>query len=196
MGKNALVLMGLLILGGILAIVVWLLVFLPFKVMQPFDFTPLSISEEAFAGLEQRLNGFLNGTSSSIALSREDLGLLIIEGVEDELGMDVVALAVEFGDSYITTIINVEIGDIPSSGYLTWILTRRDVEYTTTLISAEVWSDEGTVAYNLLDFRIGKFKIPNVITRRLMGDRTRSIEGVYIQEIELYDDYIRITRRR
>ena len=54
MGKNALVLMGLLILGGILAIVVWLLVFLPFRVMQPIEFSPLSISENASERLEQR----------------------------------------------------------------------------------------------------------------------------------------------
>lgn len=195
MGKNALVLMGLLILGGILAIVVWLLVFLPFRVMQPIEFSPLTISENASERLEQRLDKFVNGTDSSIDLSREDLGLLITWGVENELGMDVAALAVEFGDRYITTIINVEIGDIPSSGYLTWILTRRNVEYTTTLISAEVWPDEGAAAYDLLDFRIGKFKIPNVIIHRLMGDGRRSIEGVYIQELELHDDYIRITRQ-
>lgn len=195
MGKNALVLMGLLILGGILAIVVWLLVFLPFRVIQPIDFAPLTISDQASERLGQRLDEFVNGTSSSIDLSREDLGLLIIWGVENELGMDVEALTVEFGDSFITTIINVEIGGVPSSGYLTWILTRRSVEYTTTLISAEVWPDDGAVAYDLLDFRIGKFKIPNVIIHRLMGDERRFIEGVYIQEMELHDDYIRITKR-
>ena len=195
MGKNAVVLIGLLILGGILAIVVWLLVFLPFRVVQPIDFTPLSMSEDSSETLQQRIEEFTNGPSDSIDMSREDLGLLIKWGVEDQLGMDITALTVEFGDDYITTIINVEIGNIPSSGYLTWILTRRSVEYTTTLISAEVWPEGGAVAYDLLDFRIGKFKIPNMIVQRLVGEETRAIEGVYIQELEFHDDYIRITRR-
>ena len=195
MGKNVVVLIGLLILGSITAILVWLLVFLPFRVMQPVEFLPLDIPDGAAGELEQKLDRFIAGANGTIELSREDLGLLIIRGVEGELGMDVTALAVELGKSNITAIINVEIGDIPSSGYLTWILTRRDVEYTTTLISAEVWAENGNVAYDLLDFRIGKFKIPNVITHRLIGGQTRSIEGVYIQEMELNDDYIRVTRR-
>ena len=195
MGKNAVVLIGLLILGGILAVVVWLLVFLPFRVVQPIDFTPLSLSEDASETLQQRIEEFTNGPSGSIDMSREDLGLLIKWGVEEQLGMDITALTVEFGDDYITTIISVEIGNIPSSGYLTWILTRRNVEYTTTLISAKIWPEGGAVAYDLLDFRIGKFKIPNMIVQRLVGEDTRAIEGVYIQEMEFHDDYIRITRR-
>jgi hypothetical protein len=195
MGKKVVVLIGLLILGGITAIVVWLLVFLPFRVMQPVEFIPLAMPDGAAEELEQKLDRFVSGADGTIELSREDLGLLIMRGVEGELGLDVAALAVELGKSNITTIINVEIGDIPSSGYLTWILTRRDVEYTTTLISADVWTENGNVAYDLLDFRIGKFKIPNVITRRLLGEQIRSIEGVYIQEMELHDDYIRVTRR-
>jgi len=195
MGKNVVVLIGLLILGGIMAIVLWLLVFLPFRVMQPVEFIPLDIPDGAAEELEQKLNRFIAGADATIELSRVDLGVLIIHGVEGELGLDVAALAVELGKSNMTTIINVEIGDIPSSGYLTWILTRRDVEHTTTLISAEVWDENGNVAYDLLDFRIGKFKIPNVITRRLMGEQTRSIEGVYIQEMEFRDNYIRVTQR-
>ena len=196
MGKNVVVLIGLLILGSITAILVWLLVFLPFRVMQPVEFIPLDFPNGAAEELEQKLDRFVSGADSFLELSREDLGLLIIRGVEGELGLDVAALAVELGKSTITTIVKVEIGDIPSSGYLTWILTRRDVEYTTTLISAEVWVENGNVAYDLLDFRIGKFKIPTVIMRRLLGDKTRSIEGVYIQDMALHDDYIRVTRRR
>jgi hypothetical protein len=195
MGKNAVVLIGLLILGGILAVVVWFLVFLPFRIVQPIDFTPLYMSEDSSETLQQRIEEFTNGPSDSIDLSREDLGLLIKWGVEEQLGMDITALTVEFGDDYITTIINVEIGNIPSGGYLTWILTRQSVEYTTTFISAKVWPEVGAVAYDLLDFRIGKFKIPNMIVQRLVGEETRAIEGVYIQEMELHDDYIRITRR-
>jgi hypothetical protein len=195
MGKNAVVLIGLLIVGGIMAVVVWLLVFLPFRVMQPIDFTPLVVTQKTSQQLEQRVERFVRGSEGSIDLYREDLGALVIRGVEQELGLEVAALAVDFTDSSITTIINVEIGNIPSGGYLTWILTRRDVEYTTTLITAEVWADEGSVAYELLDFRIGKFKIPDLATRRLMGNGKREIQGVYIQKIDLYDDYIRISTR-
>jgi hypothetical protein len=194
MGKNVVVLMGLLIVGVITAVMVWLLVFLPFRVMQPVEFTPLFISDEAEESLGKRLDGFMSGESSSLNLSREDLGILVRQGVENELGLDVAALAIMFGEDHVTTIINVTIDDIPSSGYLTWILTRRDVEYTTTMISAKLWPEGGAVAYKLLDFRIGKFKIPHIITRRLLGDDVRSIDGVYIQDLELHDDYIRITR--
>jgi hypothetical protein len=194
MGKNAAVLVGLLILGGVLAVVIWLLVFLPFKVVQPIDFMPLTISEGTAETLPGRVDDFLHGPSTSIDMTREDIGLLIRRGIEEQLGMEITALSVDFSEDHITTIIKVRISDIPSGGYLTWMLTRRSAEYTTTLIAARVWSEGGAVAYDLLDFRIGKFRIPGILVRRLISEEPRSIEGVYIQDIQFSDDYIRITR--
>ncbi len=194
MGKNVAVLVGLLILGVILAVVIWLLVFLPFKVVQPIDFIPLQISEETTETLPERVDGFLHGQSTSIDMTREDIGLLIQRGLEEQLGMEITALSVDFSEDHITTIIKVRISDIPSGGYLTWMLTRRSAEHTTTLISARVWAQGGAVAYDLLDFRIGKFRIPGILVRRLIREDARAIGGAYIQDIQFFDDYIRITR--
>ena len=195
MGKKAAVLIGLLIAGFTGAVLIWALVYLPFKVVQPISFTPLHLTEGTAQELEKKIDSFTSGSSGTIDLNREELGLLLKTGLVEELGVDVTALSVDLEEGRIMAIVQVRVTDIPSTGYLTWLLTRRDVEYTTTLVSARVWAEHGRVAYELLDFRVGSFRIPQFLVRRVVGNGGRELGGLYIEKIGFYDSFLRVTRR-
>jgi hypothetical protein len=194
MGKNIAVIVGLLFVGLIGAVVAWLVVYLPFRVMQPLEFTPAQPTEETALRLQEKAQGFAEGTKTEIDLDGNDLSLLLQNGMQEHLGIDISALTVIIGENTVTAIVEVQVSDIPSSGYLTWLLTRRNAERTTTLIGARVWADRGMIAYELLDFRIGRFKIPMFIIRRLIREERRSLEGLYIREIEFHEGHLRLVQ--
>jgi len=194
MGKKVIVLIGLLIAGFTGAVLLWALVYLPFKVVQPIEFIPMHLTEETAMELEEKIDAFTSGDSGTIDLDRAELGFLLKTGLVEELGIDVTSLSVDLEEGRITVIVQVRVTDIPSTGYLTWILTRRDVEYTTTLVSALVWAEQGKVAYELLDFRVGSFRIPQFLVRRILGNGRRSVGGLYIGEVGFHDGVLQVTR--
>jgi hypothetical protein len=194
MGKKIAVLIGLLLLGFVGAVVVWTLVYLPFRVVQAVDFVPLQVTEETVRGLDEKIGKLRGGGAESVVLSREEIALLLRRGLEQSIGIDVTALALDLDPEMVTVIVQVRVSDIPSSGYLTWLLTRRSVEYTTTSVSARVYADRGAIAYELLDFRIGSFRIPHLFLRRILGNGRRSIEGLPVQRIEPNDQGVLVVR--
>jgi hypothetical protein len=196
MGKNITVLIGLLIVGFLAAVLVWFLVYLPFRILQPVDFMSDTLTEALIEDLKDRTDAFLMGESGILIMSGEELSLLLKRNLQDALDIDITAISVDIEEEVIAATVRVRISDIPSSGYLTWIMTRREVEYTTTSVAARVWADEGMIAYDVLDFRIGSFRIPHFLVRRIMGDAKRSFEDLYIEEIVYGDGLIRVRGRR
>jgi hypothetical protein len=194
MGKKIAVLIGLLLLGFFGAVLVWTLVYLPFRVVQAVDFFPLHLTEETARGLEKKIGALHDDRVESVELSREEIALLLKRELERDLGIDVTALSVDLDRETITVIVQVRISEIPSTGYLTWLLTRRSVEYTTTSVSAHVSADGGKISYELLDFRIGSFRIPRLVQRRILGKGMRSIEGTPVQRIEIGDDAVLVVK--
>ncbi len=194
MCKKIAALIGLLIVGFVGAAIVWALVILPGRIVQPLEFTPLVIDAGTEVILKQKIEEFQSNRRTSINLSREELGLLLKSGLEEQMGIDITDISVEFNNNIVTVLVKVRISDIPSTGYLSWILSRSHVEYTTTLVSALLWPEDGKVSYTVLDFRIGNFKIPPLIVRKLIGEGARSIEGIYIRSIEYHEDFISVAR--
>jgi hypothetical protein len=194
MGKKIAALIGLLLLGFFGAVLIWILVYLPFRVVQAVDFVPLRLTEETARVLDEKIDALRADRAERVRLSREEIALLLKRGLERDLGIEVTALAVDLGRETVTVIVQVRISDIPSPGYLTWLLTRRSVEYTTTYVSARVRAEQGKIAYELLDFRIGSFSIPRLIRRRILGRGMRPVEGIPLQRVEIGDDAVLVVR--
>lgn len=194
MGKKIALLTGLLISGCIAAVVLWMLVYLPARVVEPIVFTPVEISEGSITRVQEKMERFVNMGQTSVELDQEELSILLKSNLEEQLNIDISEIFVGLSPEGITAIIETRVTDIPSSGYLGWLLQKRDVEYTTTLISAEVWSANGNLAYRIHEFRIGKFKVPPFLLMKITGGGSRSFEKVSITKLEIRDDHLYVER--
>jgi len=193
MFKKFLVIAGLLIVGFGASILIWFLVLLPVKIVQPMEFTPIEIHEDDYASARKKLRLFSDATTA-IDLNREEISALLKISIEEELKIDITDIFVDFDTDKITTIMRIRISDIPSVGYLTYILHRKDTEYTTTLISAQVRPRNGNLCYHIDDFIIGKFKIPEFIIQKIIKEEVRSFNGLSITALEFHKEYIHIER--
>ena len=192
--KKALIIIGLLAAGFITGVFIWILVFLPARILEPMDFLPLELQHTDFESVEKKLAA-LSSTRTTITMTTKEAAAILKTSIENELGVPVTDLFVELRSDGITAVFMTQISDIPSTGYLAFLLRKRDTEYTSTLISAEVHASEGGLVYRIVDFRIGNFRIPRFILRRLVQKSPRKFDTVYITDIELDTDGIRVSSR-
>jgi len=192
--KKAILIIGLLVVGFISAVFIWFLVFLPARILQPMEFFPLELQSSNFDSAENKLSA-LSAAGTSITLTVNETAAIMKTAIENELGVSITGLFINLRKNGITAVFMTQISDIPSSGYLTFLLRKRDTEYTSTLISADVEASDGGLVYRITDFRIGNFRVPHFILKRLVQDSPKRFDTVYITGIEVDDEGVRIAVR-
>ncbi len=192
--KKAILIIGLLLVGFMSALIIWFLVFLPARILQPMDFAPLELQNSDFKSAEEKLSS-LSTAGTAVTLTTYETAAILKTAIENELGVPVTGLFLNLRKNGITAVFMTQISDIPSSGYLTLLLRKRDAEYTSTLISADVKASGGGLVYRITDFRIGNFKVPRFILKRLVQHGPKRFDTVYITDIEIDDEAVRIAVR-
>jgi len=192
--KNIIIIIFLLIVGVIAAFILWVLLFLPLQMVKPLAFQPLSITEGDRETARQKVEAFGNG-EKTIALTREETCALLMGALEEELGFEITDMYLQFdGERGGTALFRSKITGIPRTGFFTYIARRSDVEYTTTLVHAEIEVSGGSLSYTVRDFRIGRIRIPPILISRIITG-TRSFPGIYLTKLELGEESLLIERR-
>lgn len=193
MAMNKLAVIFALLVGGIVcAAVLWAVVVLPIRLVKPLAFTPLQITEEERGSAVAKVDLLLE-EGGTVELSRNEAAALVQDRLEQELGLDVSGLDLRFREGGATAVIEVRISGIPSVGYLSWIFSRRDTEYTTTLIDADLFVRDRAFRFRITDFRIGSFKIPDLLVRRLSREASSPFSGMPLADLEIRPSGIRVT---
>lgn len=192
MMSKLIIIFGLLVGAILCAAVLWALVILPIQLVKPLPYTPLQITEEARSSSAGKVELLLGG-GGSVELSPEETAALIERQLEQELGLDISGLGLRFREGGVTAIIEVRISGIPSVSYLSWIFSRSDTEYTSTLIDADLFVQDRRLGFRIRDFRIGNFKIPDVLVRRLSRQASSPLAGFPVSGLEIDPPVLRIT---
>lgn len=189
---NIAVLLCLLFAGFTSAFIIWILVLIPLRMVKPFEFQPAELNEEIFDSVQNKISMF-KGPGKSTVLTKQEVCALLKGAIEEKLGFEIAAIYVQFNQDEITALFKSKITDIPASGFLSYITKKKETEHTTTLISAIVKAQEGKVVYSIVDFRIGRVKIPIFLISRFREGK-RAIPGIYIKKLELFQDTLHVER--
>jgi len=181
----------LLIFGFIAAFFIWFAAILPVRVVKPIDFTPAVLTDDTYSSLETKIDNFKTG-KKSITLDENELCAFLKTALEKNLGIEISALATYYNPPYVTAFFKIKITDIPSSGFLSYFIKRKNTEYTTTTITAKVNVEKGGLRYSIIDFRIGNFKIPDPVVKLIAQNNTRNFHGIYLSRITITENSILI----
>lgn len=184
-----------LLVGGIItAFLIWLIVIMPLQIVHPIEFRPLEIDEKAMESASTKIEDFLSD-DKTLVLSLEEAAGILKKSIERDLGLTVTDVYLDLhGDNKATAIFKIEIKDIPRSNLLTILFRLRNVEYTTTLISASLKALNGGIGYTINDFRIGGFKIPDIIVKKLFREGQRQFDKINIINVRFENNSIIIER--
>jgi hypothetical protein len=149
--KKAILITGLLIAGFITAFIIWFLVFLPVRILKPLAFTPVELHEKDFESAENKIS-IITAQGTTVTFTVREAAALLKTSIEKEPGVPVTDLLIEPRHNGITAIFMTKISDILSTGYLAFLLRKRNTEYTSTLISADVTASKGGLMYRINDF--------------------------------------------
>jgi hypothetical protein len=194
MGHKPLVIVGLLAAAVIIGLVIWTVVFLPGRLVDPIEFEPLPVTKISLQTALEKVDVF-NEEGDTLVLTPLDVASLIESRLEKDLGLDISAVSVTFVDEVVVAVTTVRIGDIPATGYLAWLLSRRNTETTSTLIAARPHVSAGGIGLEVREFRIGRLRIPDVFVRRLGGGVPDILEDITVTGVEVREDALRISRR-
>ena len=185
----------LLIGGFLIAFVIWIIVIMPLQILQPVEFQPLIIDEAAYTRAQTKVKNFLNGNEKDLILTREEVGSILVESIKEKLGLEISEIYLDFTDvNLVTAIFKVAIRDIPRSSFFTLFFRLKNVEYTTTLINAYVKVSDGGIGYKIKDFRIGGFKIPDLIVKRVFSAAPRKFDDIKLIELRFENNIVILTR--
>lgn len=190
-----LILYFFLLIGGFLtAFIIWIIVIMPLQIVQPVEFQPLKIDKATQNRAENKVRMFLDNEKTLI-LTREEVGSILVGSIEEKLGLKVTDIYLDFTDAnLVTAIFKVEIRDIPRSSFFLLLFRLKNTEYTTTLINAYVRASNGGIGYMVNDFRIGGFKIPDLIVKRLFRSGYRKLNDIKLIEIRFENNTVILTR--
>lgn len=190
--SNIAVLLGLLFAGFTSAIIIWVLVIIPLRMVKPLEFQPVELNEEIFDSVQNKIS-MLKGPEKSTILTKQEVCALLKVVIEEKLRFEIDAIYVQFNKNEINALFKSKITGIPASGFLSYLMKRKDTEYTTTLITARVKAREGKLVYSIVDFRIGRVKIPVFLISRFREGK-RAVPGIYIEKLEFFEDTLHIKR--
>lgn len=190
---KALVIFGLLAAAVILGLVTWTVVFLPGRLVDPIDFDPLPVTKISLQAALEKVE-FFREEGGTLVLIPLDVASLIESRLEDDLGLDISAVSVTFVEEVVVAVTTVRISDIPATGYLAWLLSRRNTETTSTLIAARPYVAEGGVGLEVREFRVGRLRVPDAVIRRLRGGKPGILNEIAVTGVEVTGDALRVTR--
>lgn len=190
--SNIAVLLGLLFAGFTSSIIIWVLVIIPLRMVKPLEFQPVELNEEIFDSVQNKIS-MLKGPGKSTILTKQEVCALLKVVIEEKLRFEIDAIYVQFNQNEINALFKSKITGIPASGFLSYLMKRKDTEYTTTLITARVKAREGKLVYSIVDFRIGRVKIPVFLISRFREGK-RAIPDIYIEKLEFFEDTLHIER--
>lgn len=192
--KNIILIIVLLFFGIIGAFFIWVLVFLPLQMVKPIEFQPIELSEKDFESAREKILVFMED-QKSIQLTIEEVGALLKNEIEQELGFEISDVLLQFyGEREVTAFFKSKITGIPHTGIFSYLLQRSDTEFTTTFVNAEIHIEEGNLAYSVNDFRIGRIKIPHFFISRFV-EGERAIGDIYFTKFQILDDTLYLERK-
>jgi hypothetical protein len=191
--QKILIIFSLLLLGTISSFIIWFFVFLPVRLVKPIEFQPIAISDRDFYSAQKKMNDFFK-THLSINLTREEVCVILKETLQENLGLEISDIYIQYNGNTVSVLIKSKISGIPSIGFVSFIFKRGETEYATTYISAELSIHEGGFNYFIQDFRIGRVQIPDLfISRFIEGNRT--LKGIYLTKLEIQGGSLHLERR-
>jgi hypothetical protein len=194
MGRKTLVILALFAASALTGLFLFTLVFLPGRLVDPIDFRPLPVTEKSLHAASKKVDIFRGG-GDTIALTPLDVASLAKAVLEEDLGLEVAGISIRFADGVVVGVIGVRIRDIPTTGYLTWLMRRRRVETTTTLMAVRPYAAGGVLRFEIVEFRIGRFRIPDFAVRRLRPGSPVALESVTVTGVAVGENHLRISRK-